>query len=75
MALILVSEYLGSGIKATVSRRHNDFVVVVYDSLQRARHSHPFNTQQQAEDYAEDCVIGNVDIDVSDVNLQLQSPT
>jgi hypothetical protein len=65
----LISEYLANDLLVTVSDRsecqqHRDYVVTVYDSLGRARHSHPFNNLREAEDYAEDYAIGYREFDI-----------
>lgn len=57
--LIFLSEYCGKLKTAQVFRRkpNNDYVTVCYENGQE-KIGHPFPTESQAEDFAEDWIFG-----------------
>ena len=54
----LLSEYLGNDKTARVYYRSdfNDYVAVTFDSNEFAIASHPFDSEQAADDHAEDSI-------------------
>lgn len=59
MEMKLLSEFKGNGVTANVYYRKekNDYVTICYDENGFERSGNPFNTEQQAEDFAEDWVL------------------
>lgn len=55
----LLHQFMGNDRTATVYWRPElkDYIVVVTSSHDQKIVAHPFNTEQAAENYAEDCVL------------------